>query len=71
MYTSFFLDFRYTLINWILIFRILNELKMSEQQHFEQLIVGMLNSSNDIRNMAEKEYEKISLQQKGEKLQKL
>ena len=44
---------------------------MSEQQHFEQLIVGMLNSSNDIRNMAEKEYEKISLQQKGEKLQKL
>jgi hypothetical protein len=38
---------------------------MAEQNHFEQLIVGMLSNDNEVRSMAEKEYEQIPIVQKG------
>uniref|UniRef100_A0A914HGN0 TOG domain-containing protein n=1 Tax=Globodera rostochiensis TaxID=31243 RepID=A0A914HGN0_GLORO len=38
---------------------------MVDAQHFTQLLIGMMNSENEIRSEAEKQYEKIALKDRG------
>ncbi|KAL3083321.1 hypothetical protein niasHS_011123 [Heterodera schachtii] len=38
---------------------------MVDAQHFTQLLIGMMNSENEIRSEAEKQYETIALKDKG------